>query len=256
MRKWEYLSVWVQEQIEQNSNPLVFGGANPESEALNKELGSRCVVFLSSNGWMDESLTLKFVEWVIGKYSFLRRSLAWDSFDSHTTNSVEKALRDCKVDSQVIPGGCTKYVQAPDVSRNKSFKAMMKELYDSWLSQGNKEYPTSGNFKAPSRKLLVEWVLESWASISPEFIKKSFKVCELNLAVDRSDDHLIHCFTEGQTCDNGAQMLKEQLLVRHELSLYVTPFTDSEVEDAIEDFMLVDESDDKDNFIDIDLFSL
>ena len=51
-------------------------------------------------------------------------------------------------------------------------------------------------------------------------------------------------------------MLKEQLLVRHELLLYVTPFTDSEVEDAIEDFMLVDESDDKDNFIDIDLFSL
>ena len=31
--------------------------------------------------------------------------------------------------------------------------------------------------------------------------------------------------------------------MRHELSLNVKPFTDSDVEDATEDFMLVDESD-------------
>ena len=83
---------------------------------------------------MSKSLTLKFVECVIGKFSFSRRLLAWDSFDSHTTNSVENALGDCKVDSRVIPGGCTKYVQAPDVSWNKPFKTMMTELYDNWLS--------------------------------------------------------------------------------------------------------------------------
>ena len=94
---------------------IIFGGAKRESEALNKEFGSRCVLVLSPNGWMNESLTLKFVECVIGKFSFSRRLLAWDSFDSHTTDSVEKALRDCKVDSLVIPGGCTKYVQAPDI---------------------------------------------------------------------------------------------------------------------------------------------
>ena len=158
--------------------------------------------------------------------------LAWDSFDSHTTNSVEKALRDCKVDSLVLPGGCTKYVQAPDVSWNKPFKTMVTELYNNWLSQGIQEYTPSGNLKAPPKKLMVEWVLESWASLSPEVIKKSFKVCGLNLALDGSEDHLIHCSKEGQTCENGAQMQKEQLLVRHELSLNVNPFTDSDVEDA------------------------
>ena len=63
--------------------------------------------------------------------------LAWNSFDSHTTNSVEKALRDCKVDSLVILGGCTKYVEASDVSWNKPFKIMMTELYNNWLTQGN-----------------------------------------------------------------------------------------------------------------------
>ena len=46
-------------------------------------------------------------------------------------------------------------------------------------------------------------------------------------------------------------MLKEQLLVRHELSLNVNPFTDSDVEDTTEDFVLIDESDNEDSVIDI-----
>ena len=46
-------------------------------------------------------------------------------------------------------------------------------------------------------------------------------------------------------------MLKEQLLVRDKLPLHVNPFIDSDMEDATEDFMLVDKSDDKDDFIDI-----
>lgn len=35
-------------------------------------------------------------------------------------------------------------------------------------------------------------------------------------------------------------MLREQLLVRHELSLNVNSFTDSDVEDGTKDFMSVD----------------
>ena len=43
---------------------------------------------------MNENLTLKFVECVIAKFSFSRRLLTWIFFDSHTTNSVEKASRE------------------------------------------------------------------------------------------------------------------------------------------------------------------
>ena len=73
----------------------------------------------------------------------------------------------------------------------------------------------------------------------------------MNLAVDGSEDHLIHCFKGGQTCENGARMLKEQLLVRDELSLIVNPFIDSDVEVPTEDFMSVDESTDEDDLTDI-----
>ena len=128
---------------------------------------------------VNESLTLKFVECGIGKLSFSRRLLAWDFFEGMWS---------------------TKYVQAFDVSWNKSFKTMMKQLNYNWLSQGTQEYTTSKNLKAPRRKLMVEWLLESWASLFLEVIKESCKVCGLNLVLDGSEDDLIHCFKEGQTC--------------------------------------------------------
>ena len=83
-----------------------------------------------------------------------------------------------------------------------------------------------------------------------EVIIKSFKVCGLNLPIDGSENHPIHYFKEGQTCENV--MFKEQLLVRHELLINRNPFlTESDVEDAAENFLLVDQSDSKDDFIDI-----
>lgn len=46
-------------------------------------------------------------------------------------------------------------------------------------------------------------------------------------------------------------MLKEQLLVKQELSLNVNALFNSDVEDATKDFTLLDESDDEEDFSDI-----
>ena len=48
----------------------------------------------------------------------------------------EKRFEEMNVDSVIIPSGCTKYIQAPDVCWNKPFKARVIELYDQWLSEG------------------------------------------------------------------------------------------------------------------------
>ena len=45
------------------------------------------------------------------------------------TDSVRKDLKEINVDSVIIPGGYTKYIQALDVCWNKPFKARMTELY-------------------------------------------------------------------------------------------------------------------------------
>ena len=65
------------------------------------------------------------------------------------------------VDSVIIPGGCTKYIQASDVSWNKPFKTRIKDLCDQWLSEGVHQFTESGNMYPLSRKRAIEWVLKT-----------------------------------------------------------------------------------------------
>ena len=60
---------------------------------------------------MNEELTLDWVKRVLGLLSFGRRLLAWDSFECHMKETAKRI----NVDQVIIPGGCTKSIQAPDV---------------------------------------------------------------------------------------------------------------------------------------------
>ena len=72
--------------------------------------------------------------------------------------------------------GCTKFIQAPDISWSKAFKAVCAERYNQWLvEEGIHNETEKGNFKAPALKRIVEWILELWKSIPTESIKQSFK---------------------------------------------------------------------------------
>ena len=73
---------------------------------------------------MNEELTLKWVPKVPGAFSYTWRLLAWVSFGCHMTQSVKEELKKKGVDQVMIPGGRTKFVQAPDVCWNKPFKAL------------------------------------------------------------------------------------------------------------------------------------
>ena len=81
---------------------------------------------------------------------------AWDSFDSHTIYSVGKALRLYKV---CTGSGC--FVE--QTSKNNDDRALRLMVKSRNLRMRNL-------WKAPLRKLMVEWVLESWVSLSPEVI--------------------------------------------------------------------------------------
>ena len=52
----------------------------------------------------------------------------------HVLDSVKQELNRAKIDPVIVPGGCTKYIQAPDVSWNKPFKAKVTEKYDEWMA--------------------------------------------------------------------------------------------------------------------------
>ena len=106
---------------------IVFTGAKRETKLFNEEFKRKCVVASSANGWMNEKLTLSFARNVLEKFTFARRLLAWDSFMCHVMGTVRAELVTSKIDTVIIPGDCTKYIQAPDVVWNKPFKVKVTE---------------------------------------------------------------------------------------------------------------------------------
>ena len=50
------------------------------------------------------------------------------------TEDVKIRLKEINTESVIVPGECTKYIQASDLVWNKPFKQKVAELYDIWLS--------------------------------------------------------------------------------------------------------------------------
>ena len=102
---------------------------------------------------MTQSLTEKFCHEVIGTFSFgERRVLAWDSFRCHITPGVNRIQNHANVDHVIIPGGCKKFIHAPNVSWNKPLKEYLWEMYDDWLTaEGGHQLTPQGNMRPPTR---------------------------------------------------------------------------------------------------------
>ena len=99
--------------------------------------------------------------------------LAQDSFETHLTDDVKKSLTKSKIESMIVLGGCTKYIQVLDVLWNKPFKGYSTQhlaFYDEWPSNGKQEYMDAGNMKPVPRGLTVKWVIKSWQDISSEIM--------------------------------------------------------------------------------------
>ena len=119
---------------------IVLGAAKRKSKSLHDEYKRQCSAASSSSAWMNEKLTLRRCDEVLGQFTFQKRLLAWDSFEAHITDEVKRKLTTSKAESLIVPGVCTKYIQAPDLSWNKPFKEKMQGFYDDWLANGVHEY--------------------------------------------------------------------------------------------------------------------
>ena len=169
------------------------------------------IVRFSKNGWMNDALTVEYLNSLIGAFSFYKRLLVWDAYKCHISELVRAHIRSLHLHTAIVPGGCTKFIQAADVVWNASFKRAMRSHYDTWLSQpDNFEYTRGGNVKPPSRALLCDWVKSSWESVSAEMIKNSFKSCAITTPIDGSEDDEIHCFHPAQPCSEGRSLLEQE----------------------------------------------
>ena len=106
---------------------IVFKGATQENKALHNEFHRQYSVASSANGWMNKELTLRWCNEILGQFFSHKLLLAWDSYEAHLTDNVKKALTKSKIETVIVPGGWTKYIQAPDVVWNKPFKDTHRE---------------------------------------------------------------------------------------------------------------------------------
>ena len=102
--------------------------------------------------------------------------LAWDSFRCHNSEATKKVLCELGLDVAMVPGGTTKYIQAPDVSWNRPFKKSLVEQYDDWMSdEANMELTKGGNLKPPTFTTVCTWIANAWKNVTMEIVEKSFK---------------------------------------------------------------------------------
>ena len=196
------------------------------------------VVTFSSNGWMNDMLTADYLRKIIGQLSFSKRLLVWDAYKCHTSEATKAELRRLKVDTAVVPGGCTKFIQAADVAWNACFKAHLHSYYDLWLSEPSvHEYTRGGNLKAPSRSLLCQWVKLAWDAVPVETVKKSYTSCAITTLLDGKEDDKIHCFKPNEPCHIGRATLQQEMalfLTSNDNNEEDDPFASDEDEEEVE----------------------
>ena len=198
------------------------------------------VIKMSDNGWMNEDLTM---EWIATVWNdsvdpgSAKRMLVWDTFKCHFTSSVKSLLEESNTDIVAVPGGCTKILQPADVCWNAPFKARYRDLYTAWMSAQNHERTKAGNLRAPSKALLVDWVLRSWESLSSETIRHSFDVC----GVTSCDPKVIH-----YTKDGGLENDAHQRLVKFMQSSPDADDTEEDESEVDDEWSLTQGSDNED----------
>ena len=188
---------------------------------------------------------------IIGSFSFSKRLLIWDAYKCHISQATRKETDKMKLHTATIPGGCTKFILAPDVVWNASFKSYLRRSYDTWLSEPSvHEYTKGGNLKPPSRSLLCQWIKEAWNDIPEERIRDSFRSCAITTKTDGSEDNHIHCFKAGQPCEAGGEELLKEMETLNEDSQNADkdPFaSDVDEEETEENEACIDDTDDCDD---------
>ena len=141
---------------------LVLKGGNCDAEKLKKEYGNKSIIASSTSGWMDTDLTLSGGNAVLWQYSFAPLLLTWYTYECHLMPVIKASLNAKKIDTVLMPGCCTKYIQAPDVSWNKPFKAISIEKFDKQHEAvGPHQEADAGNLKPVPRSTIVNWILDS-----------------------------------------------------------------------------------------------
>ncbi|EFO94061.1 hypothetical protein CRE_27869 [Caenorhabditis remanei] len=178
--------------------------------AIQKRFGKELELSWSGRTFFNDEITKHFLNSIIGTTLFGHRLLVWDAFRCHISSDTKSVLKQLRVDTAVIPGGTTKFLQAGDVYWNSPFKAKIRNQYEDWMMHAEKSYTASGNMRSPPMDIYLQWIVSAWNDLPRELIEKSFTGCGLNNALDGTDDTKIHCLKEDGEMPGGFELLKKR----------------------------------------------
>jgi hypothetical protein len=87
-----------------------------------------------------------------------------DPYCVHQMGSVVNQIQSMGIEVVPIPAGCTYLCQPIDVGINKTIKTRLHEKWEDWMTGG--EGIQDGVVKEPSRKVVAEWLVETYTGIT------------------------------------------------------------------------------------------
>ncbi|KAH7704466.1 pogo transposable element with KRAB domain-like protein [Aphelenchoides avenae] len=131
----------------------------PDKEIIER-FGQKLVLCWQKTVWMNGECMQQYLQTIFKKNPIapVKRLLIWDAYRVHLSEATKGYLRSAGVHTAVIPGGCTKYLQAPDVCWNAPFKAKIRAAYEDWMLHGDHQLTAKGNPKPPPMRVYLQWV--------------------------------------------------------------------------------------------------
>ncbi len=149
------------------------------------------------------------------------------------TETVRTHVASLRTDACLIPGGLTSHLQPADISWNKPFKSAYRDLYNEWMSSGEKSFTSSGNLRAPDKVTCVEWVKKAWSTVTTDVIVNSFKACGISSSIDGSEDSSIHCLKPSGVAHSALAAIQSATASQNSNSVLdeEDPFADCDMEE-------------------------
>ena len=122
---------------------------------------------------------------------------------------MKDTLKENKTHQGIIPGGSTSVLQPLDVCLNKPFKVNMRQRWNHWMVNAEKQITKAGNIWRPDLKTVCEWVIDAWNDIPIDMVVKSFLKCGISNSMEATqDDELYNDFVSLRDGKGGSSVVE------------------------------------------------
>ena len=132
--------------------------------------------------WMDEALMNEWIDVILTPWKADRDAnnpslqppiLVLDAYRVHQMGSVVNRIQAMGIEVIHVPAGCTYLYKPVDVGINKPIKTRLTIMWEDWMTDG--AGIVNGIAKEPSRKQVVEWLLDAYTTMTTEMGRNAWK---------------------------------------------------------------------------------